>query len=183
MRTKLSRITIRRAESNEDFEQLYRFRYRVYVEEMQRLQRYADHERKHIEEPLDATAANFIAVADGDVVGCLRWNSGQDTDFGEYVELYDMRRAGSYFPHQCGTTTKVMVAPAYRRTALVFCYAVPGILTLAHAVCLPTSWTAIRTWSLSSRSSAIALTAHASSTQSMATCFPCSCFVQTLTTC
>ena len=119
MKTKLRHIAIYRAESPEQRERLFRFRYQVYVEEMGRSQRYADQERKRIEEPFDATAANFIAVAGDEIVGCIRWNSGLDTDFAEYVDLYDMRRAGPYFPHHCGTTTKLMVAPAYRRTALV----------------------------------------------------------------
>ena len=119
MKTKLTHLTIRQAESPEDLEKLYRFRYRIYVEEMGRHQRYADHAGRRVEEPLDATAAHFIAVDGEKIVGCLRWNSGLDTDFGEYVELYQMHRAGPYFPAQCGTTTKVMVAPEYRRTGLV----------------------------------------------------------------
>ncbi len=119
MKTKLAHIVIRQTVSSEDLEQLYRFRYRVYVEEMQRPQRYADHDHKRIEEPLDATATHFIAMEGDEIVGCLRWNCGLDTDFGEYVELYDMHKAGPYFPEQCGTTTKVMVAPKYRLTGLV----------------------------------------------------------------
>jgi hypothetical protein len=119
MRTKLKDITIRRAESADDLEKLYRFRYRVYVEEMGRPQRYADHAARRVEEPLDATAVNWIALDQDDrVVGCLRWNSGRDTDFSEYVDLYDMRRAGPYFPEHCGTTTKLMVDAAHRRSAL-----------------------------------------------------------------
>jgi hypothetical protein len=118
MRAKLRDIIIRRAESGEDLEKLYRFRYTVYVEEMGRPQRYADHEGRRIEEPLDATAANFIALKDDEVVGCLRWNGGRDTDFGEYVDLYDMRCAGPYFPEHCGTTTKLMVDAAHRRSVL-----------------------------------------------------------------
>ena len=87
MRAKLKDLIIRRAETAADLEKLYRFRYAVYVEEMGRPQRYADHGRKRIEEPLDAPAANFIALKDEEVVGCVRWNGGQDTDFGEYVDL------------------------------------------------------------------------------------------------
>src|SRR4051794_24808022 len=98
MRTKLKDITIRLAESREDLEKLYRFRYAIYVEEMKRPQRYADHQRKRIQEPLDSLAANFIALKDDEIVGCIRWNGGQDAYFGEYVDLYDMRRAGPYFP-------------------------------------------------------------------------------------
>ncbi len=119
MKTKLPEVTIRLAKSSEDLEKLYRFRYHIYVEEMGRTQRYADHAQRRIEEPFDATGANFIALAGDELVGCLRWNGGRHTDFGEYVDLYDMRCAGPYFPHHCGTTTKLMVSREYRRTGLV----------------------------------------------------------------
>jgi hypothetical protein len=118
MRTKLQDIIIRPAETTADLEQLYRFRYTVYVEEMQRPQRYADHVHKRIEEPLDATAVNWIALKGDVIVGCVRWNCGLDTDFGEYVELYGMRCAGPYFPNQCSITTKLMTARPYRRSSL-----------------------------------------------------------------
>ena len=119
MKTKLTHLTIRQAESPEDLEKLYRFRYRIYVEEMGRHQRYADHAGRRVEEPLDAAAAHFIAVdPSGAIVGCLRWNSGSNTDFGEYVNLYDMRRADLYFPQQCSNTTKLMTTPEYRRSSL-----------------------------------------------------------------
>jgi hypothetical protein len=118
MRIKLRDVVIRRAESSTDLEALYRFRYAIYVEEMGRPQRYADHVRRCIEEPLDATAANFIAIKDDAIVGCVRWNSGQNTDFGEYIALYEMHRAGACFPKQCGITTKLMVDAAHRRSVL-----------------------------------------------------------------
>ena len=117
-RTQLNQITIRRAESAEDFEELCRFRYRIYVEEMQRTQRYADHDRKRIEEPLDATAAHFLAFAGDEIIGCIRWNSGLDTDFGEYADLYAMHLAGPFFPNRCAISTKLMVIPSYRRSTV-----------------------------------------------------------------
>lgn len=118
MKSKLDQVTIRQAESAEDLERLFEFRYRIYVEEMARLQRYADHERRRIEEPLDATGTNFVALAEGEVVGCIRWNGGHNTDFGEYAELYAMHLAGPFFPQHCSISTKLMVAPDYRKTIL-----------------------------------------------------------------
>lgn len=112
------KVSIRRAESPEDIEALFRFRYAVYVEEMNRAQRHADHLLRRIEEPLDATGANFIALVNDRVVGSIRWNSGANTDFGEYAEFYSMECAGPYFPRHCGITTKLMVSPEYRRSAL-----------------------------------------------------------------
>ncbi len=44
----MSQITIRLAETAKNREKLFRFRYEVYVEEMRRLQKHADHERRWI---------------------------------------------------------------------------------------------------------------------------------------
>lgn len=46
------RIEIREVTTAEERERVYRFRYKVYVEEMKRLQQYADHDKKEICEPL-----------------------------------------------------------------------------------------------------------------------------------
>jgi hypothetical protein len=46
-------MNISRAQTTAELEAVYRFRYSVYVEEMNRTQRYADHELKQIKDPLD----------------------------------------------------------------------------------------------------------------------------------
>ena len=49
-----------------ELEELFSFRYRIYVEEMQRKQKYASHASKQIRDPLDDFATNLIARdADG----------------------------------------------------------------------------------------------------------------------
>ena len=118
MRTGIAGIVIRETETSEDRERLFRFRYAIYVEEMARTQKYADHLLRRIEEPFDRTAANFIALAGETIVGCIRWNGGRDTDFAEYVDFYAMQSVGKYFPERSSITTKFMVAPQYRRSAL-----------------------------------------------------------------
>jgi len=47
---------IRPVASSAEFAEVCRFRYQIYVEEMQRKQRYADHNKRIIEDPLDLTA-------------------------------------------------------------------------------------------------------------------------------
>lgn len=111
-------IQIRVAKNEDERQAIYRFRYQIYIQEMGRNQRYADHARTEIQEPLDATATNIFASINNEVIGCIRFNSGQDTDFGEYVESYAMRLAGPFFPQNCSITTKFMVAPEYRRSTL-----------------------------------------------------------------
>lgn len=107
-------ITIRLAKSGGELRQLYHFRYSIYVEEMKRSPRYADHRARTLEEPLDATGHNLIALDGDTIVGALRANLGGESDFGEYRELYEMDRAGCWFPRHVSMTSKFMIARPYR---------------------------------------------------------------------
>ena len=112
-------ITIRLAEIEEDRQRVFRFRYEVYVEEMQRPQEYADHKAKTIEEPLDETGRIFLAEDEaGRVVGTVRSNYGSDTDFGYYAGLYGMESVGRSFPLRVSITTKLMVNAELRGSSL-----------------------------------------------------------------
>ena len=110
--------TIRLATTPEDRERIFRFRYRIYVEEMGRTQKYADPKRRTVEEPFDKTGHLFIAEADGEVVGTLRSNFGRDTDFGYYTWLFGMDSVGAAFPRDVSLTTKLMIVPALRSGTL-----------------------------------------------------------------
>lgn len=109
---------VRVANFETDRERIFRFRYAVYVEEMRRTQRYADHDRRRIEEPFDATAYLVIAEHEGEVVGTVRANFGGETDLGYYAELFRMPEVGAAFPHGVSLTTKFMVAPSFRSGTL-----------------------------------------------------------------
>ena len=69
------------AESSEEKEAVYRFRYAVYVEEMGRYRGVADHDRRRFYEPEDETARIFYAAIDGEVVATSRFNWGGDAPF------------------------------------------------------------------------------------------------------
>lgn len=117
-------VTIRQAETTEDRQRVFRFRYEIYVEEMQRPQTYADHQARTIIEPFDATGHIFLAEDQaGQIVGTVRTNFARDTDFGYYRELYGMECVGEAFPEHVSITTKLMVAPRERSS------------TLAHRLC------------------------------------------------
>jgi hypothetical protein len=55
-----------------ELEELFSFRYRIYVEEMQRKQKYANHASKQTRDPLDDFAINLIAR---DADGAIIWGS------------------------------------------------------------------------------------------------------------
>ena len=64
------------AQTEGEREAIYRFRYDVYVEEMGRYRSIADHDRRMLVEPEDATANHVYALADGEVVGAARGSWG-----------------------------------------------------------------------------------------------------------
>jgi len=105
---------IRSATSQADRERIYRFRYQVYVEEMRRLQKYADHTTRRIEEPFDLTGHLLIAESGPDVVGTLRTNRASLTSLGYYIDLFQLLSLGPAWPDHVTLTTKLMVAPSHR---------------------------------------------------------------------
>lgn len=121
-------IEVREAVTAEERELVYRFRYKLYVEEMKRLQQYADHDKKEICEPLDRSGHVLAAYGDGDqLIGTVRLNVGADEHFGIYTDLYQLRKFIPFFPRHVSITTKLMVVASYRRSRLacqlaVACY-------------------------------------------------------------
>ena len=107
-------LIIRLAETVQDRARVFRFRYEIYVEEMGRVQQYADHVARKIEEPFDETGHIFLAEEHDMVVGTVRTNFGRDTDFGDYRELYGMDDLGHASLRHVSVTTKFMVAQGYR---------------------------------------------------------------------
>ena len=113
-------IGIKKVRSVEDLKALGSFRYEVYVAEMQRPQRYADHARRMVIEPLDSCANVFVALDDGRIVGTVRTNYAARGDLDEYVRLFGIDSADPRFLAGTSITTKLMVAPHYRNTSLAY---------------------------------------------------------------
>jgi len=111
-------IPIRLVSEPDDLEEIYRFRYQVYVEEMNRNQFYADHTAKRIEDPLDRSGCNFAAFQDDEVVGVVRGNFPRTSSVGYYEIFMDMCSAGRFHPNATSLCTRLMVAPRLRRTSL-----------------------------------------------------------------
>lgn len=103
-------IEIRRITKPDELIAVYRQRYTVYVEELRYLQRYADHAMRMVVEPLDTYGHILGAFQEGALVGSVRINFGSEVGFGNYIDLYDMRRFASYFPERLSICTKFIVA-------------------------------------------------------------------------
>ena len=114
-------LIIRPAETQQDRQKVFQFRYNVYVKEMNVPQPYADHARQTIVEPLDAHAKIMAAFAGEEVVGTVRANTGRDSDLGYYPDLYGMKDfARGAYPDRTSITTKFMVSTEYRNTTLAY---------------------------------------------------------------
>jgi Acetyltransferase (GNAT) domain len=111
-------IQIKLVTDPEDLEIVYQFRYAIYVEEMSRVQIYADHKQKRICEPLDATASIFAAYQNGSIVGTLRLNYSKRSDLSYYEEFYAMSQVGYFHQQRTSITTKLMLKPEYRKGTL-----------------------------------------------------------------
>lgn len=53
-------VKIHLATTESDRNAVFRFRYEIYVREMKRFQKYADHGKGMIEEPLDKTRSSLV---------------------------------------------------------------------------------------------------------------------------
>ena len=99
-------------------EAVYRFRYIIYVEEMNRKQKYADHAAKRICDPLDPGSYVVAAWDSAELVGTLRINFLRETDFGEYFDLYHIGRLPDAVQQHTSITTRLMIHPRFRRGTL-----------------------------------------------------------------
>ncbi|MGE0715700.1 MAG: GNAT family N-acyltransferase [Alphaproteobacteria bacterium] len=106
------------AKEGRDFEALFRFRYRIYVEEMNRFQKYADPNTKQIRDPLDVHAFNIVAWRSDVIVGCVRVNLCHNSDVGYYSDILRMRDVGDDFPGRSSLCTRLMVRSDFRRSSL-----------------------------------------------------------------
>ena len=108
-------FSIRLATTDPDREAIYRLRYRVYVEEMQRPQKDADHEARLIRDALDDFGLLFGAWRHGVCIGTLRVNLLRDGDIGDYRTMYGLQSLTPQEVFHTSITTRLMVLPGARR--------------------------------------------------------------------
>ena len=110
------------AETEAQREAIYRLRYDIYVEEMNRYGAIADHQNRRLVEPDDAWSRLYFAAEGADIVGTMRLTWGGDGRFGErHIEQYDLAPfIAELPPEQIVIGERFMVAKAYRGSDLIF---------------------------------------------------------------
>ena len=112
-------IHIHEVSCNREIKEVYRFRYKVYVEEMARDNPYICHVEKHISSPMDTTGHVYGAFRkDGKVVGTGRINYCRDGNVSFYPELMEMDLVGAMHPGHTSIGSKFMVHSRFRKTRL-----------------------------------------------------------------
>src|SRR5215472_9032837 len=100
------------AETDDQKEAVYRFRYTVYVEEMGRYQGSADHDGRRLVEPEDVDSFIVYARDAGEVVGTARLTWGGTGFSQRQIDEYSLARFLEELPHECiGVGERVMVKP------------------------------------------------------------------------
>lgn len=109
------------AETEAERQAIYRFRYQVYVEEMQKRPSGADHQAKTLSDPLDETATLLYVIQDDQIIATLRRNR---LDACELPPSLEQALAISKFARACSRSalslsSRLMVAPAWRNSLAV----------------------------------------------------------------
>lgn len=118
-RRSADRLVIKRVFDPLDFEAICRFRYSVYVDEMNRPQKDADHEQQSIVDFLDDSESRLYGAWNGHaVVGTLRSNYLAYSDIGQYLDQYRLENLTSWERRHSSITTRLMVRQSHRNSML-----------------------------------------------------------------
>ncbi|HVO27771.1 MAG TPA: cyclic nucleotide-binding domain-containing protein [Candidatus Margulisiibacteriota bacterium] len=115
-----SDLHIALAETEEEKRAVYRFRYRIYVEEMGKYRSVSDHTQRLFSEPEDARSRIFYATENGEVVATARSTWGGDAPLPQrMIEQYQLGPFLAEVPESAiAVGERGMVVPRLRGTDL-----------------------------------------------------------------
>lgn len=116
-------VTIGLATTAEEKMEIYRFRYRIYAEEMSKSFPNMDHTNKLLYDELDDWALIVYAKAGSEIIGTLRVNIGQINDFPSFwLQVLSLKKFSEFTNdnQQFAYTSKFMVSPAYRNSTVSY---------------------------------------------------------------
>ncbi|HML34607.1 MULTISPECIES: cyclic nucleotide-binding domain-containing protein [Sporomusa] len=113
------------AKTLEEKEEIYHFRYQIYVEEMSRHFAEVDYDNQHIYDEMDDWAVLLYAKIGSEIIATYRINIGAMADFPqkviEFLTLDTFNNSiNEHGAHKIAYATKVMVAPAHRGSPALY---------------------------------------------------------------
>jgi hypothetical protein len=109
----VNQVVIRVVQTENERQEVFKFRYKIYVEGMNRDKHVADHNKKILTDWRDSTAVILAAYCDDKIVGTGRINFSSDGCLGE-EELFGFSKFEKKFPGKLTLTSKLLVAPEFR---------------------------------------------------------------------
>jgi CRP-like cAMP-binding protein/predicted GNAT family N-acyltransferase len=127
----LQDLDIRTADTDQERESIYRFRYQVYVEEMGKSLSGADHDRRIIHDEVDDFSTLLYATGDGEVQATLRltW-ADQGTIPERHRTYYALDRFAERPDKDIVLASRLMLSPDLRGSALL-----GRLLAHAYQIC------------------------------------------------
>lgn len=105
------------AKSEDDFQEVSLFWYRIYCVHRGVLREYADHDKKMLDDALMRRGDLFVARRNGRIVGTVLSTYARIANLGAYEHFYELEKLSDY-PNSVGITTKFMVDPNYQKSQL-----------------------------------------------------------------
>ncbi len=105
--------------SPEKLQQIYEFRYQIYVAELEFQDSHADHERKIVTDAFDPVAYHFYAEEErpsgnAEIVGAGRFNALKDYCDDKTAEVYQLESLTPDYRETCLISSFMMVGPEHR---------------------------------------------------------------------
>lgn len=112
-------MEISTARTGGEYKRIFRFRYAVYIEEMHKPIVGANHADRLLDDDLDPLATHLYAERDGEVIGALRINWGRSSVIPPTLSAwYGLHWFRDFSPRYLSFTSRMMVAPKFRRSAV-----------------------------------------------------------------
>lgn len=109
---------IRQADTDEERQRIYRFRYDIYIEEMGKPMPDADHQRRMLHDEFDPRSIHLYVERDGEIAGALRLIWGRDGLPPAFEDWYGLEIFRHFSPAEISFTGRLMVAKKYRSSPL-----------------------------------------------------------------
>lgn len=111
-------MQITRAETSEECERIYQFRYSIYVEEMGKPMPGADHESRTLRDDLDERSTQLYARRGDELIGVIRITWGADGLPEKFVNWYGLERFKGFPKEEISFTGRLMVSESLRSSAV-----------------------------------------------------------------
>ena len=114
-------LKVQVATTLEEKQAIYQFRYSVYIEEMKKSLRYANHAEKILKDKLDDTAMLLYIKVEDEIVATVRKNLLDSTSLPENLsQIFAVDQFTAAFPTQTlSFSSRLMVAPQWRNSSVL----------------------------------------------------------------